>query len=118
MRMSPTIYEDSQDRASDEVSKNAQLPSGRDLCIKVMAGVYAYTPLGLRVLKTSKQIVREEMNAIGGQELIMTNLQRRETWEATGRWSDEGGRCVVLKLACQTILSWGWHGVMKKRSWK
>jgi len=54
-----------------------------------MAGVYAYTPLGLRVLENIKQIVREEMNAVNGQELIMTNLQRQDTWEGTGRWSDE-----------------------------
>jgi prolyl-tRNA synthetase len=54
-----------------------------------MAGVYAYTPLGLRVIENIKQIVREEMDAINGQEVIMTNLQRQDTWEATGRWSDE-----------------------------
>jgi prolyl-tRNA synthetase len=54
-----------------------------------MAGVYAYTPLGLRVLENIKQIVREEMNAVDGQELIMTNLQPKETWETTTRWSDD-----------------------------
>jgi prolyl-tRNA synthetase len=54
-----------------------------------MAGVYAYTPLGLRVLENIKQIVREEMNAVGGQELIMTSLQSPEVWQETGRWSDE-----------------------------
>jgi prolyl-tRNA synthetase len=54
-----------------------------------MAGVYAYLPLGLRVLENIKRIVREEMNAVGGQELIMTNLQRPETWQITTRWDDE-----------------------------
>ena len=54
-----------------------------------MAGVYAYTPLGIRVLEKIKQMVGEEMNAIGGQELIMTALQRRDRWESTGRWDDE-----------------------------
>ena len=53
-----------------------------------MAGVYAYTPLGLRVLEKIKAIVREEMDAIGGQELVMTSLQRKDTWERTGRWDD------------------------------
>lgn len=54
-----------------------------------MAGVYAYTPLGLRVLENIKQVVREEMNAVNGQELIMTNLQPKETWQTTGRWDDD-----------------------------
>ena len=54
-----------------------------------MAGVYAYTPLGLRVLEKIKQIVREEMNAVHGQEIIMSSLQRKETWEGTGRWDDK-----------------------------
>lgn len=74
---------------ADEVSKNAQLLIRAGYVYKVMAGVYAYTPLGLRVLENIKQIVREEMNAVGGQELIMTNLQRKETWQTTGRWDDE-----------------------------
>ena len=54
-----------------------------------MAGAYAYLPLGLRVLKKIENIIREEMNAIGGQELSMTALQAPKVWEATGRWSDE-----------------------------
>ena len=74
---------------ADEVAKNAQLLIQAGFIHKEMAGVYAYTPLGLRVLEKIKQIVREEMNAINGQELIMTNLQAKETWLATGRWSEE-----------------------------
>ena len=89
MRMSQIFTKTAKTAPADEVSKNAQLLIRAGVVYKVMAGVYAYTPLGLRVLENIKQIVREEMNAIGGQELIMTNLQRRETWEATGRWSDE-----------------------------
>jgi prolyl-tRNA synthetase len=73
----------------DEVSRNAQLLIRAGFVYKVMAGVYAYTPLGLRVLENIKGIVREEMDAIGGQEMIMTNLQRKETWEITGRWDNE-----------------------------
>jgi len=53
-----------------------------------MAGVYAYLPLGLKVLENIKQIVREEMNAIGGQELMMTTLQPADIWEKTDRWDD------------------------------
>ena len=54
-----------------------------------MAGVYAYLPLGLRVLENIKQIIRTEMNAVGGQELAMTTLQAKATWEKTNRWNND-----------------------------
>ncbi|EKD99486.1 MAG: prolyl-tRNA synthetase [uncultured bacterium] len=73
----------------DEVSKNAQLLIRAGFVYKEMAGVYAYLPLGLLVIEKIKQIVREEMDAIGGQELIMTCMQRKELWEKTNRWDDE-----------------------------
>ena len=74
---------------SDETSKNAQLLLRAGFISKEMAGVYAYLPLGLRVIEKIKAIVREEMNAIGGQEIIMTSLQQKELWEKTDRWDDE-----------------------------
>jgi len=74
---------------ADEVSKNAQLLIRAGYVHKEMAGVYSYLPLGLRVLERIKAITREEMNKIGGQELIMTALQKKEIWERTDRWSDE-----------------------------
>lgn len=75
--------------SEDETSKNAQLLIKAGFVYKEMAGVYAYLPLGIRVLEKIKQIVREEMNKIGGHELIMTALQRKELWEKTDRWDDE-----------------------------
>lgn len=89
MKQSHLFTKTKKEAPKDEVSRNAQLLIRAGYVYKVMAGVYAYTPLGLRVLENIKRIVREEMNAIGGQELIMTNLQRKDTWEVTGRWSDE-----------------------------
>lgn len=89
MRQSQLFTKTRKEAPADETSKNAQLLIRAGYVYKVMAGVYAYTPLGLRVLERIKQIVREEMNAIGGQELIMTSLQPPEVWEGTGRWSDE-----------------------------
>jgi prolyl-tRNA synthetase len=74
---------------ADEQAKNAQLLIKAGYIHKEMAGVYAYMPLGIRVLENIKQIVREEMDAIGGQEMIMTNLQRKELWEKTDRWDDK-----------------------------
>jgi len=89
MRSSQLFTKTSKSAPADEVAKNAQLLIRAGYVYKEMAGVYAYLPLGLRVLDKIKQIVREEMDAIGGQELIMTGLQRKEVWEKTGRWDDE-----------------------------
>lgn len=89
MRVRHLFTKTSKTAPADEVAKNAQLLIRAGYVYKVMAGVYAYTPLGLRVLEKIKQIVREEMNAIGGQELIMSNLQHRATWEKTGRWDEK-----------------------------
>ncbi|MBI5798509.1 MAG: prolyl-tRNA synthetase [Candidatus Yonathbacteria bacterium] len=73
----------------DEVSKNAQLLVRAGFIHKELAGVYSFLPLGLRVLKKIEQIIREEMNAIGGQEIVMTALQEKDVWEKTGRWDDK-----------------------------
>lgn len=88
MKYSQIFTKTKKEAPSDEHSKNAQLLIRAGYVYKVMAGVYAYTPLGLRVLDKIKQIVRDEMNAIGGQELIMTNLQPKSTWLSTKRWDD------------------------------
>jgi prolyl-tRNA synthetase len=52
-----------------------------------MAGVYSYLPLGLKVLNNIENIIRQEMNVIGGQEILMPALQPREIWDQTGRWN-------------------------------
>lgn len=89
IKLSDLVTKTSKTVPADEVSLNAQLLIQAGYVYKVMAGVYAYTPLGLQVLENIKKIVREEMNAIGGQELIMSSLQRKDVWETTGRWDDE-----------------------------
>lgn len=89
MRRTQLFVKTQKDAPADEVAKNAQLLIKAGFVYKVMAGVYAYTPLGIRVVENIKQIVREEMNAIAGKELIMTALQRPDTWKGTGRWSDD-----------------------------
>jgi len=88
MRQSKLFTKTRKEAPADEVAKNAQLLIRAGYISKEMAGVYAYLPLGLRVQEKIKQIVREEMNAIDGQELIMTALQKKELWESTGRWDD------------------------------
>jgi prolyl-tRNA synthetase len=94
---------------ADETSKNAQLLIQAGYVYKEMAGAYAYLPLGLRVVENIKQIVREEMNAMGSQELIMASLQRKDIWEKTGRWDDK----VVdiwfkSKLQDETEVAFAW----------
>lgn len=54
-----------------------------------MAGVYSYLPLGLRVQNNIMRVIREEMNAIGGQEIVLSALQSPSAWQSSGRWSDE-----------------------------
>ena len=73
----------------DELAKNAQILIKAGFVHKEMAGVYSYMPLGIRVLENIKKIAREEMNAQDGQEMIMSSLQKKETWETTDRWDDE-----------------------------
>jgi prolyl-tRNA synthetase len=89
MRVSKLFTKTLRNAPADEVSKNAQLLIRAGYVYKEMAGSYAYLPLGLRVVEKIKQIVREEMNAIDSNELVMTTLQRKEIWEKTGRWDDD-----------------------------
>lgn len=109
MKRSQLFIKTQKDAPTDEVAKNAQLLIRAGFVHKTMAGVYSYTPLGIRVVEKIKQIVREEMNALGSQELIMTALQRAETWQGTGRWDDD----VVdiwfkTKLKDETELGLAW----------
>lgn len=89
MRQSALFTKTRREAPADETARNAQLLIRAGYVHKEMAGVYDYLPLGLRVLENLKRIVRTEMESIGGQEMIMSGLQRREVWEKTERWSDE-----------------------------
>ena len=109
MRVSKLFTKTLKNSPADEVAKNAQLLIRAGYVYKEMAGVYAYLPLGLRVVEKIKQVVREEMNAIDSNELTMTGLQRKEVWEKTGRWDDKTVD-VWFKTALQdgTVLGLGW----------
>lgn len=89
MRLSQLFTRTSKNVPADETAKNAQLLIQAGYIHKEMAGVYAYLPLGKKVLHNIAQIVREEMNAIGGNEVWMTTLQPKDIWEKTGRWDDK-----------------------------
>lgn len=89
MRLSQLFTKTQKQAPADEVAKNARLLIQAGFVHKEMAGVYSYLPLGLKVLTNITDIIRSEMNAIGGQEVLMPALQVKERYEATGRWSDE-----------------------------
>ncbi|MGB8815799.1 MAG: aminoacyl--tRNA ligase-related protein [Minisyncoccia bacterium] len=89
MRQSALLTKTRKDGPKDEISKNAILLIRAGFINKEMAGVYSYLPLGLRVMKKIEDIIREEMNEIGGQEMKTSIIQSKEVWEKSGRWSDQ-----------------------------
>ncbi len=85
-----------------EVTAEAELPSHRlllraGMIYQVTAGVYSYLPLGWRALRKLEQIIREEMDAAGGQEVHLAALQPFELWEESGRWAKYGPEMMRLK---------------------
>lgn len=89
MRQTKLFTKTRKEAPKDEVSRNAQLLIRGGFIHKEMAGVYDLLPLGLRVIKKIEQIIREEMNKIDGQEVELSALQEKDSWEKTGRWDDE-----------------------------
>jgi prolyl-tRNA synthetase len=88
MRQSHLFTKTRKEAPADEVSKNAQLLIKAGFIHKEMAGAYAMLPLGIRVVQKISDIIREEMNTIGGLEMQSTALQRKEIWDTTNRWDD------------------------------
>ncbi len=89
MRLSELFTKTKREAPAGEEAQNARLLTRAGFIYKDSAGVYALLPLGLRVIEKIKAIVREEMNQLGGQELLMTTLQRKEVWARTNRWDDK-----------------------------
>jgi len=89
LRQSQLFTKTRREAPADEVAKNAQLLIRAGYIYKNMAGAYTFLPLGLRVIEKINTIIREEMDAIGGQEMIMPSLQDSALWEASDRWSDD-----------------------------
>mgnify|MGYP000209270378 CR=1 FL=1 len=86
MKQSRLFTKTRREAPKDEVAKNAKLLIRGGYIHKEMAGVYSYLPLGLRVLRKIEAIIREEMNAIGGEELLMPTLIHKSYWEKSDRW--------------------------------
>ncbi len=83
----------------DETTKNAELLTRGGFVAKLMAGVYSYLPLGLRVLRNIENVVREEMDAVGGEEVLMPQLHPKSIWTTTGGWDKID---VLFKLKSRT----------------
>jgi prolyl-tRNA synthetase len=94
MRQSQLFTKIERSAPKDEVALNAQLLTRAGFVYKNSAGVYSFLPLGLRVIRNISDIVREEMNAVGGQELLMSALHEKKYLKATGRWDVD----VVYKV--------------------
>lgn len=89
MKLSHSFIKTLREVGKEETAKNAKLLIRAGYIHKEMAGAYAYLPLGLKVIENIKQIIREEMNAIGGEEILMTALQQPEPWLKTNRWDSD-----------------------------
>lgn len=105
MRQSELFTKTRKETPTGEVSKNADLLIRAGYIDKLQSGVYSYLPLGYRVLKNIENIIRQEMNKAGGQEVLLPSLHPKENWEKTGRWqsmddlykvTDSSGREVAL----------------------
>ncbi len=104
MRYSTLFGKTSKTTPHDADSINARLLVQGGFVERVMAGAYAWLPLGLRALRKVEDIIREEMDAIGGQELHLTGLQPKENWVTTGRWDTVD---VLFKIPSQTGKEYG-----------
>ncbi len=89
MKQSQLFTKTRREAPKDEVSKNAQLLLRAGYIHKEMAGVYDFLPLGLRTFEKVVNVIRGEMNKIGGVEMHLSALQNPETWTKTDRWDDE-----------------------------
>jgi len=89
MRQSHLFTKTQKEAPANEVAKNAQLLIQAGYIYKNMAGAYSFLPLGLRVLENINTIIREGMDAIGGQELHMPSLQEDRLWKLSDRWDED-----------------------------
>src|SRR5690349_1209369 len=99
MRYSQVFSKTTKNAPAEAESVNAKYLVQGGFVHQEMAGVYSWLPLGLRVLRKVENIVREEMNALGGQEILMTALQPKENWLTTERWDSVD---VLFKVPSQT----------------
>ena len=108
MRLSKLFTKTLREAPADEVAINAQYLTRGGFVFKNSAGVYSYLPLGWRVLTKITNIIREEMNAIGGQELFMPGLVEKKYMEPTNRWNLDVGYFAKAKNEEEASFVLGW----------
>ena len=119
-RFWPTVRDDPAD--AEAISHKLSVRAG--LVRQLAAGLYTVTPIGLRVIQREEAIIREEMDRIGAQELLMPVMHPAEIWEATGRYGlseqfrleDRSGRKMVLGMTHEEIITW--HAARELRSYR
>ena len=116
----PTLRDD----PADAVAVSHRLLVRAGMARQVGAGLWTWLPLGWRSLQRVEQIVREEMDAIGGQEMLMPVLLPAELWQQSGRYGidelfklkDRVGRDLVLALTHEEVIAF--HAARELRSWR
>jgi len=108
MRFSQLFTKTLREAPSDDVSVNAQLLTRGGFIYKNSAGIYSYLPLGWRVMQKIMGIIREEMNALGGQELLLPALVEKRYLDATGRWNVDVGFEAKGKKDKEAAFVLGW----------
>jgi len=96
MKQSQLFTKTRKEAPSEEMSVSARLLIRGGFVEKISAGVYAMLPLGFKVLTNIENIIIQEMDALGGQRILMTALMPKKNWEVTGRWSSLD---VLFKIA-------------------
>ena len=97
MKWTKTLIQTLRDNPQDAEIDSHKLLVRAGLVRKVAGGLYSYMPLGMRSLRKVQQIVREEMDRAGAQEIVMPILQPAELWKTTGRWDTMGANMFKLK---------------------
>jgi len=123
-RLSGRLWPTLRDAPADAEAVSHKLMVRAGMVRQLAAGLYTILPLGMKVLDRINRIIREEMDAIGAQELMMPVLHPAEIWEQTGRYpldeqfalEDRGGRAMVLAMTHEEIITW--HAARELRSYR
>src|SRR6187399_3448457 len=97
MRMSQYFLPTLKENPSEAQIASHRLMLRAGLVRQTSAGIYAWLPLGYRVLRNIERIVREEQNAAGAQEVLMPTIQSAELWRESGRYDDYGKEMLRIR---------------------
>jgi len=124
VRLSGRLWPTLRDAPADAEAISHKLMVRAGLVRQLASGLYSFLPFGLRSLERIIRIIREEMDRIGAQELLLPVMHPAEIWEATGRYGldeqfrlqDRGGRAMVLGMTHEEIITW--HAARELRSYR